>query len=103
MSSVFQFWVQPWTNGVDEPDTDYSAALERCTFFNGAGVQGSSVVILHVFPDISDQSFRMDIDIVELSVADSVSLSAGHQFDGGIMYAKNVRNHDIAAIWVAFF
>ena len=99
--NVFQFWIQ--AADVDEPDTDYSVALERCTWINRAGVQGSSVAVLHVFPDIPDQSFRMDIDIVASSVADSVALVAGHQFDSGTMYAKNVRNHGIAAIWVAFF
>ena len=88
---------------MDEPDTDYSVALEHCHWVNRAGVQGSSVAVLHVFPDIPDQSFRMDIDIVASSVADSVALVAGHQFDSGTMYAKNVRNHGIAAIWVAFF
>ena len=90
---MFQFWIQP--ADVDEPDTDYTLALERCTWLNRAGVQGSSVAVLHVFPDISDQSFRMDIDIVESSVADSVALSAGHPYDGGIMFANNGRGNTL--------
>ena len=91
--NVFQFWIQP--ADVDEPDTDYSVALERCTWVDRAGVQGPSVAVLHVFPDIPDQSFRMDIDVVASSVADSVALSAGHIYDGGIMYAKNGRGNTL--------
>ena len=93
--NVFQFWIQP--ADVDEPDTDYSVALERCTWVDRAGVQGPSVAVLHVFPDIPDQSFRMDIAVVASSVADSVALSAGHLYDGGIMYAKNGRGNTLVA------
>ena len=67
--------------GPDEPDAAWAVTVQQCEWVDHAAWLSVELVFV-LYPALPDKHLRLDLDFVDSSISDSVTLSTGSWVDG---------------------